>query len=129
MSRHNRRRNRGGRNHSDIPFRQIAPSLLSGISFTTAPPSAPTAYRTRTGRNDVSARHWHNRYVAWQARDRRQTEERLELELLQRRIFGGEKGEGDEDGLCLRMAEYFGSLDFIDNTACHYPGFSDSLVT
>lgn len=30
----------------------------------------------------------------------------------QLRIFGGEE-EGDEDGLCDKMMEYFGGLDFI----------------
>ena len=129
MSRHNRRRNRGSRNQSENPFRQTVPSLPSVVPFTASPPSTSSAYRPRTSRNDVSARHWHNRYAAWQTRERRQSEERLALDALQRRIFGGEKGEGDEDGLCLRMAEYFGSLDFIDNPACHYPGLSDSLIT
>jgi hypothetical protein len=30
----------------------------------------------------------------------------------QMRVFGGEE-EGDEDGLCDRMMEFFGGLDFI----------------
>ena len=68
-----------------------------------------------TRRNDLSARHWHNRYLAWQVRERRQLEEREKLEADQRRIFGGESGEDDEDGLCHKMLEYFGSLDFIDD--------------
>ncbi|KAL8693426.1 MAG: hypothetical protein Q9218_001736 [Villophora microphyllina] len=64
-------------------------------------------------RNDLSARHWHNRYMAWQTRERRQREERDRLLAEQRRIFGGESGEDDEDGLCSNMMEYFTGLDFI----------------
>ena len=63
---------------------------------------------------DVAARHWHNRYMAWQVRERKQKEEQDKLEVEQRRIFGGDPGEGDDEGLCSRMLEYFGGLDFIE---------------
>ncbi|KAL8953101.1 MAG: hypothetical protein Q9222_001039 [Ikaeria aurantiellina] len=79
-------------------------------SFTTL--STPASIR----RNDLTARHWHNRYIAWQARDRRQREEREKLLAEQRRIFGGENEDGDEDGLCSSMMEYFAGLDFIMET-------------
>lgn len=68
-------------------------------------------------RNDLSARHWHNRYTAWQTRERRQREEREALLAEQKRIFGGETEEDvDEDGLCSNMLEYFIGLDFIMQT-------------
>ena len=119
MSRHNRRRTRG---HKPRP----GPSLLyehhepdslllcQAPSYSKLQPS-PLALQTHSRRNDLSARHWHNRFIAWQTRERRQAEERQKLEVEQRRIFGGDDGENDEDGLCERMMEYFGTLDFIDN--------------
>lgn len=69
--------------------------------------------RERSKRSDLSARHWHNRYMAWQARERRQKEERDRLLTEQRRIFGGESGEEDDNGLCSNMMQYFVGLDFI----------------
>ncbi|KAL9120630.1 MAG: hypothetical protein Q9187_002814 [Circinaria calcarea] len=118
MSRHNRRRTRGGHKLSDIALRQSTLDL-SSTSITQIKPSnyKPWA-QFHAGRNDFSARHWHSRYLAWQVRERRQLEEREKLEADQRRIFGGESGEDDEDGLCHKMLEYFGSLDFIDDPRC-----------
>lgn len=54
--------------------------------------------------------------MAWQARARRQSEERERLLAEQRRIFGGESEEDDEDGLCWNMMDYFVKLDFITET-------------
>ena len=62
----------------------------------------------------VSARHWHNRYTALQARERRQQEERRKLELEQIRIFGGDENESDDNGLCIKMMDYFSGLDYLD---------------
>lgn len=42
----------------------------------------------------------------------RQVAKEKEKATEQIRIFGGEE-EGDEDGLCDKMMEYFGGLDFI----------------
>lgn len=44
----------------------------------------------------------------------RQTAKEKEKEKYkeQMRVFGGEE-EGDEDGLCDKMMEFFGGLDFI----------------
>lgn len=115
MSRHNRRRTRerSSKNpaHSnqylsyEVPLPGTTPVGLGCL------PSFPPRLAGR--RNDLSARHWHNRYVAWQNRERRQREEWERLAAEQQRIFGGEKGEGDEDGLCSNMMEYFVKLDFI----------------
>jgi len=116
MSRHNRRRTRGSHKTSGMPVQQrtfdFPPDL--GAAFPDplllAPPG-PAVSR----RGGVSARHWHNRYMAWQVRERRQREEREKLEAEKRRIFGGEvEGGEDEEGLCLKMMEYFGGLDFIE---------------
>lgn len=122
MSRHNRRRTRGGHKLSDISLRQ---SYLNFSSTSITPiksPNCAPSVQLLSRRNDLSTRHWHNRYLAWQVRERRQLEEREKLEVEQRRIFGGENGEGDEDGLCYKMLEYFGSLDFInDPSFCGSP--------
>ena len=115
MSRHNRRRTRGGHKLSDISLRQnTLDSPSAAITQTRSSNYAPSL-QLHTRRNDFSTRHWHNRYLAWQVRERRQLEERDKLEAEQQRIFGGENGEGDEDGLCHKMLEYFGSLDFFDD--------------
>ncbi|KAL8810744.1 MAG: hypothetical protein Q9223_000085 [Gallowayella weberi] len=117
MSRHNRRRTR-------VSHRNAAASSPSG---TFALPDvitkevysdskhlpATVTIRGSTKRNDLTARHWHNRYVAWQTRERRQREERDKLLAEQRRIFGGETGEDDDEGLCSNMMEYFVGLDFL----------------
>jgi len=105
MSRHNRRRTRGGSKFASSlhPRDYIeAPSLLVDKS--------PLAHYTRQA--DLTAKHWHNRYTAWQNRDKRQREEKDEIEAEQRRIFGGEVG--DDVSLCYRMLEYFGGLDYIE---------------
>ena len=50
--------------------------------------------------------------TAWQSRIQRQMEEAAKLEREQIKLFGGVPG--DDVGLCYRMLEYFGGLDFID---------------
>lgn len=75
-------------------------------------PSWPPNSRQRS--NDVTARHWHNRFIAWKARERRQKEEEKKLEEDRKRIFGGEGDESDEDGwLCGLMMEVFDGLDYM----------------
>ena len=116
MSRHNRRRNRGGhKTFSDSSFyqRSLDPDPEPAIE----PPdiSRVLSYRNSQSRSvRISARHWHDRYQAWQARERRQREESARLEAEKRRIFGDDDGSGEDDGLCVKMLEYFGGLDFID---------------
>ena len=110
MSRHNRRRTRAGHkasNHQSNNFE--LPSLAEPSD------ARPSASHLRPKRNDLTARHWHNRYIAWQARERRQREEKERLRQEQRRIFGGDSQDGEEeDGLCSKMMEYFGGLDYLE---------------
>ncbi|KAL8738788.1 MAG: hypothetical protein Q9181_000466 [Wetmoreana brouardii] len=120
MSRHNRRRTRASQRKSpsspQFPDFELC-EKFSTIDLPDPKQLSPTGLtRARTKRNDLAARHWHNRYMAWQARERRQREERDKLLADQRRIFGGESGEDDEDGLCSNMMEYFVGLDFIMET-------------
>ncbi|KAF7592047.1 hypothetical protein BBP40_000770 [Aspergillus hancockii] len=56
---------------------------------------------------------WHSGYTTWQKRDRTLRQEASRLEAEQCRLFGGEPG--DDVGLCYRMLEYFGGLDYIDS--------------
>ena len=115
MSRHNRRRIRGSQRPSTTPFRHdgLTSPTNYQLADSTSPGLSAPLIRTISRRNDVSARHWFNRYIAWQNRDRKQREEREKLISEQRRIFGGESDEGDEDGLCSRMLEFYGGLDYL----------------
>lgn len=115
MSRHNRRRTRGSPKASGMPAQQHTFDLSPGeaaapLDPLLLPPPGPAITR----RGGVSARHWHNRYTAWQVRERRQRDEREKLEAERKRIFGDDRGGGEDDGLCIKMMEYFGGLDFID---------------
>lgn len=76
-------------------------------------PSVTPAYPARDSIPVSSALHWHNRYMAWQNRERKQRLEAARLEAEQCRLFGGEPG--DDVSLCYRMLEYFGGLDYIDS--------------
>lgn len=130
MSRHNRRRTRG--HHTHKPYGMSAQLLHPFATAATPAPKQPPLPSPQNltvasfrrpgwgggdgqGAHTLVARHWHNRYLAWQTRERRQREERLALEAEKRRIFGEDdkEGEGEDDGLCERMMEYFGGLDFI----------------
>ena len=124
MSRHNRRRTRTARNKA--PSSPLVPSSSASSSsssssyyplstFQSTTNTTFSSHPRRTSRsNDLAALHWHNRYQAWQNRDRRQREERVRLEAEKVKLFGGVAGEEDDnDGLCIRMMEYFSSLDFV----------------
>ena len=115
MSRHHRRRTRGSQRVSTILFRHdgLTSPTNHQLAESASPGFSSPLTRTISRRNDVTARHWFNRYVVWQNRDRKQCEERDKLLLEQRRIFGGESDEGDEDGLCSRMLEFYGGLDYL----------------
>ena len=111
MSRHNRRRTRGSHKSASS---QSANFQLPSLADPQIPASLFCHVRPR--RADMSARHWHNTYLTWQARERKQKEERERLQQEQRRIFGGDSQDGeDEDGLCSRMMEYFGGLDYLES--------------
>lgn len=115
MSRHNRRRVRGAnkafrsflqRDDFELP---TLPKPESSDATSLTPPS-----QSHARRGVLTARHWHNRYIAWQTRDRRQREERQKLMEDRKRIFGGESDEGDDEDLCVKMMEYFNGLDYIE---------------
>ena len=115
MSRHNRRRHRGGHRNS-VTYSQHAEeehfTVGSNATLTWGEPS--THLRAPSRRDDISARHWHNRYIAWKAHEKRRQEERRRWEMEQIRIFGGDENDKDDDGLCTKMLDYFTALDYID---------------
>lgn len=114
MSRHNRRRHRTGHKAS------YAGSQSNGFELpllaAETPESKLSMPRYLKRSHDLSARHWHNRFLAWQSRERKQGEERERLLKEQKRIFGGDSqdGDGDDDGLCTKMMDYFVGLDYLE---------------
>jgi len=123
---HNRRRIRPrSRNHASSSI--SVDGILSSPGLTeVAPPVAPRNNTANSKRalvpkynrlTDLTAQHWHNRYISWQARERQQRQEqeaaRAKMEADQCRLFGGEPG--DDVSLCYKMLEYFGGLDYIDS--------------
>ena len=120
MSRHNRRRHRGGRKLSSSRALDpdadpsADPGLFLSEPASDAPHQAPFGARLGQSSRANTARHWYNRWAAWQARERRQQQEARALEAEKRRLFGEDDGSGEDDALCARMLEYYGSLDFID---------------
>ena len=118
MSRHNRRRHRGGHKSSNSPRTFDVDSDLSFPSAIEPSPNLLLPFGPQLGssttRSNASTRHWYNRWTAWQARERRQRAESASLAAEKRRLFGEDDGSGEDDILCIRMLEYFGGLDFID---------------
>lgn len=110
MSRHNRRRTRGGHKAS-TSYHRDAFELPSS-----ADPSESHFPNARyPQRSDLSANLWHNRYHAWQARMKRQKKEEYErLKEERKRIFGGDGTDREDDGLCSRMMCYFVSLKYLN---------------
>ncbi|KAL2824147.1 hypothetical protein BDW59DRAFT_147897 [Aspergillus cavernicola] len=106
--RHNRRRTRPrSRNCSvnltSVPLDAIAtPANFCTISY-------PSAFDC-LGNRPASTRH--HQGLTWQERDDVLKPEAAMLETEQYRLFGGEPG--DDVGLCYRMLEYFGGLDYIN---------------
>lgn len=122
---HNRRRIRPrSRNHNTFVNKSLFDrSLFSepGIASIAAPPniSASCIYshtadcrfdnRDQTGKATMRSQ---NPYNTWQGHTQQEVEEAVNLEREQIKLFGGVPG--DDVGLCFRMLEYFGGLDFID---------------
>lgn len=111
--RHNRRRTRPRSrnrsvNHSPIEL----PSYPVNCTRSPAPRTTPAACDSLDSISIPLAPTWHSGYTTWQKRDRTLRLEVLQLEADQCRLFGGEPG--DDVGLCYRMLEYFGGLDYID---------------
>ncbi|KIV82302.1 hypothetical protein PV11_04423 [Exophiala sideris] len=89
------------------------PSLpLSSTTRENGQKSIPLPASLRNPGASLSSRHWHNRYVAWQNRDMAQKGEAVKLEAERIKLFGGEPG--DDVGLCYKMLEVFGSMNWID---------------
>lgn len=74
--------------------------------------NSPAPDRIRFLSSGLTSNPFHADYTSWQARKRTQQEEAAKLEAEQIKLFGGMPG--DDVGLCYRMLEYFGGLDFID---------------
>ncbi|EAU39503.1 predicted protein [Aspergillus terreus NIH2624] len=97
--RHNRRRTRPRSRNRSVNTAPFDSSLNPAVSeICDSPDSIP---------NPIAPT-WHFGQTVWQAR-----EHTLQLEAEQCRLFGGEPG--DDIGLCYRMLEYFGGLDYIDS--------------
>jgi len=114
MSRHNRRRTRGGQRMSEMLGHQRSFDIAPEKSTEPPEPTLISSISNPKRQNTLSTRHWHNRYNAWQVRERRQREESEKLEAEKRRIFGDGSGDGEDEVLCVKMLEYFGGLDFIE---------------
>ncbi|KAE8323421.1 hypothetical protein BDV39DRAFT_138306 [Aspergillus sergii] len=120
--RHNRRRTRPrsrnrSANHSPI---ELPPY---NVNYTRSPAVPKTTLAACDLLDSISipfAPTWHYGYTTWQKRDRTLRLEALRLEAEQCRLFGGEPG--DDVGLCYRMLEYFGGLDYIDSVRDYYLG-------
>ena len=108
MSRHNRRRTRVGAKACDSSQHATFPLPLS------VKPSAskdPNARHARRG--DVFATRRHVPYHLWQAKEKK---EKIEWERAKeewKRIFGGDGDDGEDDGLCWRMMDFFVRLDYL----------------
>jgi len=130
MSRHNRRRTRGNHKQSFLTQQshqlesseQANLAALDPFVFSTYPsascPKAPSRplWSPFTRGTTLSSRHWHNRYIAWQARNSRDFEEKQNAAADRQRIFGTVDGQedGDADGLEEKMLHYFRGLEWLD---------------
>lgn len=109
MSRHNRRRTRARVWDPSLPLHSFEPPSVSRER-----PDPRSVFTRHLPRSPITAKHWHNKYVAWQVRERRQKEERERLKEEQRRIFGDDSQDGVDDGLCTKMMDYFTGLDYLE---------------
>ena len=106
MARHNRRRTRA-------VHKVFTPRLYhaSEIPLSANSPDSKLPDARHVRRSDLSP--GHNRYHAWQARTRMESQEREMLKAERKRIFGGDGSDEEDDGLCLRMMDYFVKLDYL----------------
>lgn len=114
MSRHNRRRVR-------LPQYIAQQTALRNGSIGSHAPASEPPDRLSTPRcplirkNDLTAKHWLNRFSAWQVKEKRQKEEKEKLKTDQRRIFGGDSQDDDDtEFLCTQMMDYFVGLDYLE---------------
>ena len=108
MSRHNRRRTRVGpktcTSYQHATF--VLPSSVKPLAS-----KDPNARNSR--RADVSAICWQNPYQSWQAREKKEKVEWERMKEERKRIFGGDGSDGEDDGLCWRMMDFFVRLDYL----------------
>ncbi|KAA8651550.1 hypothetical protein EYZ11_010822 [Aspergillus tanneri] len=118
--RHNRRRTRPRSRNRSIDISSVEPASLSASCLNPATShTVIAAYDSLDAIPIYPAPTWHNGYMIWQKRDRTSRLEAVELEAERYRVFGGVPG--DDVGLCYRMLEYFGGLDYIDSSQCLTP--------
>ena len=108
MSRRNRRRTRG-RHKVFTSYQNEAFEL----PCSTNPSESKLLDAGYAGQSDLCAKYWHNRYQAWQARLGPQKAEWERLKEKRRRIFGGDIDDDEDDGLCIKMMDYFMRLDYL----------------
>ncbi|GKZ16728.1 hypothetical protein AbraIFM66951_008616 [Aspergillus brasiliensis] len=105
--RHNRRRTRPrSRNRSVNTLHLPSQSFPRPLNLCAS--AVPSAFDCP----EIPAPTWHYGHLIGQKRDRALRMEASTLEAEQYRLFGGVPG--DDVGLCYRMLEYFGGLDYID---------------
>ncbi|KAL4970442.1 uncharacterized protein BDV14DRAFT_43613 [Aspergillus stella-maris] len=105
--RHNRRRTRPRSRNGSASI--VPPPTI--ISFPTDSCAATSpSYFDCLGNRPASTRHY--RALTWQDREDILEAKTATMEMERYRLFGGEPG--DDVGLCYRMLEYFGGLDYID---------------
>ena len=107
MSRHNRRRKRCGYKTSKCGSYDAFELLFSAYTSDSNPSEAK-----HPRRRNFFASHWQSQ--SWRAREKSQRDECERLEVERTRIFGGEGMGGEDEGLCLRMMDYFLTLDYLE---------------
>lgn len=105
--RHNRRRTRPRSRNRSVNLAPPPAAILSPVEFCASPYSFSLDC---LGNRPASTRHY--RGLTWQDREYILEPKTVSMETNQYRVFGGEPG--DDVGLCYRMLEYFGGLDYID---------------
>ncbi|KAL3468222.1 hypothetical protein BJX64DRAFT_283101 [Aspergillus heterothallicus] len=106
--RHNRRRTRPRSRNRSV---NIYPVPLDTFALPADSYAAPCLSALDClGNRPASTRHY--RGLSWQDPEHALKPEAAKLQNEQYRVFGGEPG--DDVGLCYRMLEYFGRLDYID---------------
>lgn len=114
--RHNRRRSRGRHNQTKFIQSYYKQEAIEALDIVERDEALPL-FRNLSS---LQARHWRQRYVQWQDRQREREgghhKEAETLEAEQQRVFGGEVG--DEVSLCYPMlmvvVGLFGGIDYED---------------
>ncbi|KAL4934383.1 uncharacterized protein BDV17DRAFT_6273 [Aspergillus undulatus] len=104
--RHNRRRTRPRSRNNSASI--VPPTATICFPVNSCAASYPFSFDC-LGNRPAPSRHY--RALAWQDREHLLESKAAIMETEQYRLFGGEPG--DDVGLCYRMLEYFGGLDYI----------------